>query len=149
MTPIRFGRQGGNAIVEFALSVWVLCSLFIGVYEFGYRFYAYNLLEVSVANAAQLGATMNYDIASPSTLTTKIQNMAVYGDINGGTKPLVSGITTGNVSVNYNLDANGFPHDVTVSMTGYKLDALFQKFTMPNKPRVTALYTGQVSCSTC
>ena len=42
--------------------------------------------------------------------------------------------TTSKVNVNPNLDAAGMPRDVTVAI---------------NKPRVTTLYYGQVSCASC
>jgi Flp pilus assembly protein TadG len=147
--PRRSNRQAGNALIEFGLSISLLWALVAGVYQFGYSFYAYNLLMTSVANAAQMGAQLSYDTGSPSTITNQIKNMAVYGDINGGTTPLVSGITTDNVGVDFNLDSLGMPHNVTVYMTGYTLDAFFAKYTMPDKPRVTAQYTGRVVCASC
>jgi hypothetical protein len=75
----------------------------------------------SVANAAQIGSAMDYDTGSPSTLSDQIKNMVVYGDINAGSSnPLVPGIATSNVVVDFNTDSLGIPHDVTVHLTGYK-----------------------------
>ena len=39
--------------------------------------------------------------------------------------------------------------DVTVTIVSYTIDGLFGKINLNNKPRATALYFGQVTCSTC
>ena len=144
----RRKSQRGNAILEFAVGWFLMWLLFSGVYEFGYVFYVYNRLLTNVANAAELGAKIDYDAGSPSTFTTTLQNMVVYGDEKAGTSPIVSGLTTSDVNVNVTTDTNGIPHDVTVTVTGYKVDAIFQSFTLP-KPRATVLYYGHVTCATC
>lgn len=45
--------------------------------------------------------------------------------------------------------ATGVPQDVTVTITGYTIDALFTTFNLTNKQRATALDYGQISCSSC
>ena len=147
----RLGKESerGNAMVEFALGFFVLWALFSGVYQFGYAFYVYNRLLASVNDAAELGAKLDYDTGSTTAWATSIKNMVVYGDTTAGTKPLVPGLTTGNVSVTANPDANGIPTDVTVSITGYSINALFQSYSLSNKPRVTTKYYGQVGCASC
>src|SRR5690349_19127967 len=91
--------ERGNAVLEFALGWSVLWMMFSGVYQVGYAFYAYNVLMTSVANAAQLGARLGYDTASPSAYTTALKNMVVYGDTAAGTTPVLPNLTTANVSV--------------------------------------------------
>ena len=149
MKPLRRKSERGNAMLELALGWSVLWLLFSGVYQVGYAYYVYNVLMISTANAAELGSRLGYDTADPSTFTTALKNMVVYGDEAGGTKALVPSLTTGNVNVNPGLDAQGFPRDVTVTITGYTINALFASYSLTNKPRTTTLYYGQVSCSNC
>jgi Flp pilus assembly protein TadG len=149
MKRLRKTSERGNAMLEFAVGWSILWALFAGVYETGYAFYVYNVLMTSVANAAELGSKLGYDTASPDSYSTSLKNMVVYGDEIARTKALVPNLTTGNVNVNVNLDAAGMPRDVTVSVTGYSIDALFTTYALNNKPRATTLYFGQISCSTC
>jgi hypothetical protein len=58
-------------------------------------------------------------------------------------------LTSSNVNVNVSLDTAGMPRDVTVTVTGYSINALFASYALNNKPRATTLYFGQISCSTC
>jgi len=148
-TGARKRSQLGNAVLEFALGWSVLWALFAGLYQFGYSFYVYNRLQTAVADAAELGAKMTYDTANPSAFSTALQNMVLYGDETAGTTPLVPGLTTNNVNVSVTLDAQSMPRDVTVSITGYTISAIFQSFTPTNKPRVSTKYYGTITCSTC
>ena len=136
-------------MLEFALGFFVLWAMFAGVYQIGYAFYVYNALLASVADAAQLGSKLGYDTASPSTYSTSLKNMVVYGDETAGTKTVVPNLATSNVSVSVNLDSAGMPTDVTVFITGYSINALFTSYSLNSKPRVTTKYFGQVSCSSC
>jgi len=140
--------ERGHAVLEFALGWSLLWIMFSGVYQVGYAFYVYNVLMTSVAGAAQLGARLGYDTASPSTYTTKLKNMVVYGDTTAGTAPIVPNLTTGNVNVTMS-PATGTPQDVTVTISSYTINGLFTSYTLTNKPRATMLYYGQISCSTC
>ena len=140
--------ERGNAVLEFAIGWSVLWMMFSGVYQVGYAFYAYNVLMTSVANAAQLGARLGYDTASPSTYTTKLKNMVVYGDTAAGTTPVLPNLTTANVNVTMS-PAVGIPQDVTVTISSYTINGFFTSYTLNNKPRATMLYYGQISCSTC
>jgi Flp pilus assembly protein TadG len=146
---LRRKPQRGSAVLEFALGWSVLWIMFAGVYQVGYGFYVYNVLLTSVANAAELGSKLGYDTASASAYTTALQNMVVYGDTATGTKALLPSLTTGNVNVDVHLDSAGMPRDVTVTVTGYTISAIFASYSLNNKPRATTLYFGQISCSTC
>jgi len=137
-------------MIEFAISWGVIWLAFAGVYQFGYSFYVYNAIQTSVSDAAQLGAMMNYDTSSPSTFTTSLANMVVYGNttVPQNAKPIVLGLTTDNVNVSVN-PASAMPTDVTVSIQNFQVDALFTKYTFNGKPRATAAYMGHVTCSGC
>lgn len=140
--------ERGNALLEFALGFSVLWALFAGIYQFGYSFYIYNTMLTSVGNAAELGSKMTYDTASPSTYTGALKNMVVYGNTTAGTTPIVPGLATSNVTVTVN-PAGGMPTDLTITINNFTIDAVFTRFTFNGKPRGTAVYMGNIICSTC
>lgn len=140
--------ERGNALLEFALGFALLWALFAGLYQFGYSFYVYNAVMTSVENAAELGSKMTYDTANPSRFTTAVTNMVLYGNTTAGAKPIVPGLSSSNVNINLNLKSS-IPTGVTVSISNYSVDCLFTKFTFNGKPRATAVYMGQITCSTC
>lgn len=140
--------ERGNALLEFALGFSVLWALFAGIYQFGYSFYIYNAMLTSVGNAAELGSKMTYDTASPSTYTNALKNMVVYGNTTAGTTPIVTGLATSNVTVTVN-PAGGIPTDLTITINNFTIDAVFTHFTFNGKPRGTAVYMGNIICSTC
>ena len=148
MKTIKNKSERGNALLEFALGWSILWALFAGIYQFGYSFYVYNTVLTSVANAAELGSKMTYDTASPTTYSDALKNMVVYGSTTAGTTPIVRGLATSNVTVTVNL-AGTIPSDVTITINNYTIDAVFTNFTFNGKPRATAVFMGQVSCSTC
>jgi Flp pilus assembly protein TadG len=141
--------ERGSGILEFALGFSLLWTLFAGVYQAGYGLYTYNVLLTSVADAAQLGSKLGYDTASPSSYTTALTNMVLYGDETVGAKTVVPGLTASNVNVSVNLDSAGMPTNVTVAISSYSIDVLFTSYSLSNKPRVTTKYYGQISCSSC
>jgi Flp pilus assembly protein TadG len=148
MTRLPKKSERGNALVEFAIGWSLLWFLFFGVYQFGYAFYIYNTLMTQVANAAELASKLDYDSANLSAYQTKLQNMVVYGDeTSTNLNPVVPGLATSNVNVT--LNNTTIPQDVTITVTGYTIDAFFTKFALNNKPRATVAYYGNISCSTC
>ena len=144
----RHIKQKGNAIVEFALGWSVLWLLFAGIYQYGYAFYVYNVLQTSVANAAQIGSKLSYDTGSPSTFTTAVQNMVLYGDTTAGTKTITPGLTASNVNINVNPE-DSMPTDITITINNFNIDTIFWTWSLTGKPRVTTVYLGQITCSTC
>ena len=136
--------RAGNVMLEFALGSGLLVAAFGGTFGFGYTFYQYN----SLANAVNDGARYASLIPYTSTTTTPkpdflqaVQNMVVYGDPAGGTVPVVPGLTTDKVQLNPAF-TNGVPTAMTVYINGYKIDAMFAKNTLNNKPQVTYPYVG-------
>ena len=93
MKHIRNNRERGSAMVEFAMSAFVLWFLFAGIFQFGYTFYTYNVLKLAVANAAEYGSRLDYDTGNTSPYTDALRNMVVYGDATAGTTPVLTGLT--------------------------------------------------------
>lgn len=148
MNRTKSTSQIGHAVLEFALGWAVLWMLFTGVYQFGYGLYVYNLAEMAVSNAAAMGSSMTYDTSRTAQFTSALQNMVVYGQTTAGATPIVPGLSTANVTVNVHLQ-NSIPVYLTIGLNDFSIDALFTRFTLQGKPRVTTVFMGKVTCSTC
>ncbi len=135
-------------MLEFAIAFPLLWACFAGLFQMGYTFYVYNALMTSVANAAALGAKMNYDLSQTDRFNAALKNMVVYGNTTTGNTPIVAGLSTANVSVSVNAQAS-IPTAVTVSIQNYSIDAVFTRFTFSGKPRATMPYMGVIDCTGC
>ena len=136
-------------MLEFAIGVGILLSVFAGTFQFGYTFYQYNLLKNAVRNGAGYAAMRNYDSATnqpSSAFLTAVQNVVVYGDPAGGSNPVLPGLATSNVNLVPALfngaTTNQPPVTMTVSISGYTIGAVFGSTTFTNKPSVTYPYQG-------
>lgn len=131
-------------MIEFALGLTFLISLFIGGWAYGYGFFIYGELENAVRNGARYASKLPYDSATstPSTaFLTKVRQMTVYGDptLSSGT-PVAPGLTTSNVSLTVTM-TNGAPTAMTVSITGYRLPGYWSA-NLDGKPYVWFPYLG-------
>ncbi len=145
----RFRRdEGGVQLLEVAIVIPILLVMFAGIAEFGRYFYEYTTL----AKASRLGA--RYLASKSVTGTTNYEaiakNIVVYGNVAGTGSPILDGLTTSNVSVTYAGGTAGIPDTVTVSITDYEHDPLFDLGALLNntglslaidvKPSVTMRY---------
>ena len=144
--PIRKASQKGSVFIEFALSFLVLFTIFTGAFEFGYAFYAYNTLVNAVREGARYASLKPYDSASstPSTaFNTAVQNMVVYANPSpaNGAAPILRGLSTSNVNLTV-LANGGAPTQMTVSISGFSLDAVFGTINLNGNPSVSFAYLG-------
>ena len=144
--PVQKARQKGSVFIEFALSFLVLFSIFTGAFEFGYAFYAYNTLVNAVREGARYASMRPYDSASstPSTaFSTAVKNMVVYANPSpdNGTSPILRGLSTSNVNVAV-LTSGSAPLQMTVSISGFSLDAVFGTINLNGNPSVSFPYLG-------
>ena len=133
----RFRRdERGVQLLEVAIVVPILLVLFGAVAEFGRYFYEYT----TVAKAARVGARY---LASKSVTSTsgnyqaEAKNLVVYGNIAGSGTPLLSGLTTSNVVVQYSGGTAAVPDTVTVSITNFKHQPVFDLGKMLKKPSLS------------
>lgn len=134
-------NQRGNSAVEFALGFSLLWACFSGVFQYGYTMYLYNGLQNAATDGAAYASHLNYCADTPSTFTTNVQQMVVFGDptvASGGST--VPGLSLANVTVT--LTPATFPAAVTVRITDFTASALFSNFKFTNKPAVTMMYMG-------
>jgi Flp pilus assembly protein TadG len=149
---IRTGRrknsEKGSAAIEFALGAMVMVYAFTGIFQYGYSFYQYSLLETAVHEAAIYAGQEAFPstAASGSNISscyaTRIKNMAIYGNPNGGSKALLPGLGTNNIVVNM-AATSGTPSQVTVAISNFTLNGVLGSTALTNKPQATMPYTGR------
>jgi Flp pilus assembly protein TadG len=143
VSRLRRRRQGGNALIEFAIAFGFLFPVLTGTFQFGYAFFIYNELQNAVRQGARYAAFKTYDSSSstPSTaFANSVKNVVVYGNPTGGTTPIVPSLTTDNVNLQVTYTA-GVPAMMTVSIQNYTLDAFLRTFSI-NKPAASFSYVG-------
>ena len=141
------GRRGsrGSAMVELALSVGILVPVLIGTFQFGYAFYTYNRLLVAVRGGARYASLRTYDssTSTPSdSYLTAVRNAVVYGSPSGGTDAVVSGLSTNQVAVSVTM-TNSVPDTITVSLTGFTVNAGVMNMTWTGKPAAAFRFEGR------
>lgn len=137
----RLSRRAGSATLELALVFGLLWLLLSGAFRLGYSIYTYQSLLNAVSGAARYAARVDFDEPS-HTFITAVKNVAVYGAPAGGRAPLVPGLTPTNITVTWTVDAKSVPATITIGITNYTVDAVFQSFTWQSKPSVTVRYAG-------
>jgi Flp pilus assembly protein TadG len=151
MRPARLAsRERGEALIEFAISFFLIFAAFSGIFRFAYSFYCYNALVAAVREGARYASLKPYDsiTTTPSSkFLTSVQNMVVYADANplNGAKPVVPGVQPANVTLTVTGGGTGTltaPGQMTVSITGFTIDAVFGTWNLNGKPNCTFPYTG-------
>jgi len=144
-------RERGDALIEFALSFFLIFAVFAGIFQFAYSFYVYNTLVTAVREGARYASIKPYDstTTTPSnSFLTAVQNMVVYRDANPaqGATPVVAGLQLSNVALVVTGGPTGgtltAPTQMTVSITGFAVDAVFSTWNISGKPNCTFPYTG-------
>ncbi len=111
--------ERGAALVEFAIVSTTFLLLLFGVVEFGRLFWAHNALKDAARRGTRYAIVRKNDAAGIQA----VKNMVVYGDPNagGGAQPILPGLTTANVNVQYqNFNGVLLSSRATVSITNYK-----------------------------
>jgi len=105
--------ERGSTLVEFAIGATVFLTVMFAVLEFGRALWVHNALS----DAARRGA--RYAVVNSTADVNEVKNVVVYGDPDGGTKPLVNNLATSNVEVTYsNFGLND--GTATVTITDYQ-----------------------------
>ena len=123
---LKHARRG-SALIEFAGSLILLSTVFAGVFQIGYTFFAYNTL----VNAIRAGA--RYASLHDAKAASAVAYLVVYGDLvpSPDAKPVVPGLSVGNVEVRFGTTR------ATVTVRGFKLDSLFSQVSLDGRPSVT------------
>jgi len=118
--------ERGSTLVEYAIGATVFIMATFAVLEFGRAVWAHNALS----DAARRGARFAVLNVPGGNSDIAIKNLVVYGNPNGGTKPLLPGLSTANVQIARSSDFSVNSGTATVSITGYKF-----QFVLPMLPR--------------
>ena len=129
--------ERGSTLVEFAIAATIFLTAMFAVIEFGRALWVHNAL----ADAARRGA--RYAVLHSADDVDKVKNIVVYGDENGGEKPLVENLTADNGSVTYSQYALK-KGTVTVSVTNYQFQFVIPIVgTTIQMPNYTTTLTGE------
>ena len=122
--------ERGATLVEYAICASIFIMAVFAVLEFGRALWAHNALT----DAARRGARYAVLHSPTGTEDTRIKNVVVYGNPDGGTKPLLPGLSTANVQVSRTTNFSVNSGTATVSITGYQF-----KFVLPLLPKKIAM----------
>jgi Flp pilus assembly protein TadG len=138
--------ERGVQLVELAIVLPIFILLFGATAEFGRYFYEYTTL----AKSARVGARYLATAAVNSTEDTSAKNIVVYGNSAGTGNPILSGLSTTNVTITRSGGVPVLPQTVTVQITGFKHQPIFDLGAITNtstlsmnidvKPSVTMRY---------
>jgi len=143
----RFRRDDrGLQLVETAIVIPIFLMLFGATAEFGRYFYEYTTL----AKATRMGTRYLSDVPVMPDNDTAAKNLVVYGNTAGTGSPIMTGLTTSNVVITRQGGVPILPETVTVQITGYTHQPIFDLGKLTNtaglslnidvKPSVTMRY---------
>src|SRR2546423_7352307 len=124
-------RERGSQLVELAIVLPVLLVLFAAIGEFGNFFYTYSTLNKATRGGARYLVSRTFS----ATEQDKAKSLVIYGDSSAGCTgtPVLPGLTCANVSVAGDGGAPGYPDHVTVQITGYTYQPLFDLGRLTNR----------------
>lgn len=126
--------ERGVQLLEVAIVIPILLLLFASVAEFGRYFYEYT----TAAKGARVGA--RYLISksvSAGNHIAEAKNLVVYGNIAGTGTPILPGMTTANVDIQYVGGTAGVPDLVKVSIISYPHQPIFDLGKLLNNTAVS------------
>lgn len=121
--------ERGISLLELTFSTTTLVVAIFATIDFGRMLWVHNALLDQVRKGTEYATSHSTATAT----ATAIKNLVVYNDVNGGTLPVVPGLTTAMVTVDYNSMSMG-AGTVSVRITGftYRLASLMGvTITMP------------------
>lgn len=118
----RLGKdERGIQLVELAIVLPIFVILFAATAEFGRYFYEYTTLAKASRAAARYLATAAVNSAEDTTA----KNIVVYGNAAGTGSPVLTGMTTANVTITRQGGVPVLPQTVKVEITSFKHQPLF------------------------
>lgn len=118
----RFGRdERGIQLVELAIVLPIFVLLFAATAEFARYFYEYTTL----AKATRVGARYLATAAVKASEDTTAKNIIVYGNAAGTGTPILSGLSTSNITITRSGGVPILPQTVTVQITGFRHQPVF------------------------
>jgi Flp pilus assembly protein TadG len=126
----RFRKdERGLQLVEVTIVIPILLMLFAATAEFGRYFYEYTTL----AKAARVGSRYLSTAPTKGTEDTIAKNIVVYGNTSGTGAPILPGLAASNVKITRIGGEALIPDKITVEITGYTHQPIFDLGTLLNK----------------
>lgn len=113
--------ERGTQLVELAIVLPLILTLFAATAEFGRFFYTYTTLSKATRSAARYVTT---GVTEGSAADSKATNLAVYGNTAGNGDPLVYGLSPSNITIT-RTGSTWAPERVKVEITGYRYQPVF------------------------
>ena len=104
-------RQKGQTLVEFALVAMIFFVILFGLIEFARALWTWN----TIAQATRAGARFAV-VEAPTAADTEVKNYVVYLNSAGTGAPVLPGLTTSNVTIQY-LDLTTNPATVAATLS--------------------------------
>ncbi len=118
----RLGRdERGVQLVELAIVLPIFILLFAATAEFGRYFYEYTTLS----KATRVGARYLATAAVKPSEDTNVKNIVVFGNAAGTGTPLLTGLSTSNVTITRSGGVPILPETVTVQISGFRHQPIF------------------------
>lgn len=95
--------QQGLATLEFVLIAAVFLTLIFGIIQFSILLYTWNTLTEATRRGARVAAVC------PASGLNVIRNLVVYNAAGGGGAPIIKGLTTAMVQIEYALTTGPYP----------------------------------------
>jgi len=89
-------QEKGQTLVEFALVAMIFLVVLFGIIEFSRALWTYN----TIVQATRAGARFAV-VEAPSASNVEVQRFVAYHNSTGSGTPVLPGLSTSNVSVNY------------------------------------------------
>ena len=129
-----FGRdERGIQLVELSIVLPIFILLFGATAEFARYFYEYTTLAKATRVAARYLATA----AVNTTSDANAKNIIVYGNFAGTGTPILSGLSTDNITITRNGGVPVLPQTVTVQITGFKHQPVFDLGLITKTPTLS------------
>lgn len=126
----RFRRdERGLQLVEVTIVLPILLMMFAATAEFGRYFYEYTTL----AKAARVGTRYLSTAPTVAAEDVNAQKMVVFGNPGGTGSPILPGLATSNVKITRTGGTALIPDKITVQITGYKHQPIFDLGKLLNK----------------
>ncbi len=113
--------ERGAQLIELAIVLPLFLVIFGATAEFGRYFYEYTTLDKAVRAGSRYLTTK----AVSAYEDARAKNIVVYGNPDGTGTPVVKGLTPANVTITRAGGAPSVPQTVTVQITGYKYQPVF------------------------
>ncbi|HEX8283009.1 MAG TPA: TadE family protein [Pyrinomonadaceae bacterium] len=149
-TARRLGRlwrsERGTQLVEMALVLPILMAFFAATAEFGRYFYSYSTLSKATRAGARYLTTVPVKTVGAggganAVEDAKAKRLIVYGDANASdsAKPVMPGLSVGNVEIVRTGPVVSVPDTVTVRIVGYNYTPLINLGNFANKLKWAAV----------